>query len=124
MDVDPCMSLPKNVSDEPSWHDSQVFLREYLTQVGICDEAILDHSAGHSSNGNSASTPPTSRWYKFDDEFVHDLQYSSPSTVTPSNVNHVVRNASPVEQVIVSESAYLLFYRKRHLSKDNMIRYL
>lgn len=49
-----------------------------------------------------------SRWYKFDDEFVMELNGTT----------------GAVETTIISESAYLLFYKKKQLSPQNILRYL
>ena len=141
VESDPCLGL-HSLSEDVSWTDSHVFLRELFTQVGVCDEPVDDHVAGYSqplsstsTTNNNSNTPqaPRRRWYKFDDEFVHDMNYSSPSSTLSSTTsstsaataNSLRTNAtSAVEQAIVSESAYLLFYRKRQLSKENLMRYL
>lgn len=121
---------------------AELRMREYLTQVGISNQPLPTPTLnGPGLNAAQLSTtipflqPPAvsenghdgnKRWYKFDDEFVHDLQYPTSYTGYPANLGQSSTGmpAANVEQTIVSESAYILFYQRRNLSVTHMLPFL
>ena len=67
----------------------------------------LNHLAEVYRENELRANNPLYRWYKFDDDFATEL-----------SAQH-----APLESVIVNESAYLLFYKKKNISRDSILRY-
>jgi len=90
----------------------EVLLQEYLTYLPGGLGGLDSTGSAASSQGQGQTQGQQQRWFKFDDEFVLEL---------PSQG---YANGLPIDATIISESAYLLFYRKRLPSAENMLRYL
>lgn len=81
-----------------------------LTSINLSAFPVRSDGTADGTDGTADGTAGMAdgKWYKFDDELVIEL----------TSVPH------QLQQTIVSESAYLLFFRKRELSRENLIRYL
>jgi hypothetical protein len=110
-------SSPSHPDSHPNHSDNHPKIKDgarpsTLTHSNEYDqESQRRHAFGH------APAPKELRWMRFDDDLIGELQ--------PIRLENDETGVSEefYEPVIVSESAYLLFYRKRYLSPDNLMRY-
>jgi hypothetical protein len=101
---------------------SSVWLRDYLATLSATGDGDSD-SDGYEGH-NVAGVASAERWFRFDDEFVTELPPLPSPSPSPSQGQRGQRGQRRYEASVVTESAYLLFYRKRHLSPDNLLRYV
>jgi hypothetical protein len=95
---------------------SEVQLNDYLSKVNTplsqinaqqLEHPHLSHLAEVYRENELRAINALHRWYKFDDDFATEL----------------AAQHAPLESVIVNESAYLLFYKKKNISRDSLLRY-
>lgn len=115
--------------------DSSITMQDYLSYANLPLPPGNNPSTSTSSIP-AGSTPISSnntmnnkKWYKFDDEYVIEMsgtQFPLESTIVSGifTISYSYKIISIYFISFLLESAYLLFYKRRHLSKENIIRYL